>query len=99
MSVLPKACTRDEAAASAHVESMLWPEGRACPPFGDADRARHLAGGMTTPRKKHLHPYAAEVEFRCNSRVANGVNVAERAALALLNVVGEWVLYRDSFGA
>ena len=47
--------------------------------------------------KKHLHRYATEFEFRYNNRIANGVDDAKRAALALSRVVGKRLLYRDSF--
>ncbi len=49
--------------------------------------------------KQHLHRYAAEFDFRYNHRQANGVNDVERAFVALSNVVGKRVLYRDSSGA
>ncbi len=49
--------------------------------------------------KQHLHLYAAEFDFRYNLRETNGVNDAERASVALSNVVGKRVLYRDSLGA
>jgi hypothetical protein len=49
--------------------------------------------------KQHLHRYAAEFDFRYNNREANGINDAERASVALSNVVGKRVLYRDSLGA
>lgn len=49
--------------------------------------------------KQHLHRYAAEFDFRYNNREANGVNDAERASVALSNVTGKRLLYRDSLGA
>lgn len=49
--------------------------------------------------KQHLHRYAAEFDFRYNNRVANGINDQERAEIALSQVVGKRVLYRDSLGA
>lgn len=42
---------------------------------------------------------AAEFEFRCTRRVANGVVDMERASAALSDIVGKRSLYRDSSGA
>jgi len=46
--------------------------------------------------KQHLHRYVAEFEFRYNNRIANGVDDAGRARIALGGVVGKRLLYRDS---
>lgn len=46
--------------------------------------------------KKHLHRYVAEFEFRYNNRVANGVDDAERAILALTGITGKRLKYADS---
>lgn len=43
--------------------------------------------------KKHLHRYAAEFEFRYNNRVANGVDDAKRADIALQSIVGKRLTY------
>lgn len=43
----------DEAAAFAHVEEMLWPDGPVCPHCGVVDRAYRLEGVRTKPSKKN----------------------------------------------
>lgn len=43
--------------------------------------------------KQHLHRYAAEFDFRYNNRVANGVDDAERGALALHGASGKRLTY------
>ena len=43
----------DEAAAFAHVEAMLWPEGPVCPHCGVIDRSYKLKGARTKPSKKN----------------------------------------------
>ena len=46
--------------------------------------------------KQHLHRYAAEFDFRYNNRVANGVDDAERAGIALQSIVGKRLTYRGA---
>ncbi len=53
MSVLSKAYMHDEAAAFAHVESVVWPDGPVCPHCGVVDRAYRLEGVRTKPSKKN----------------------------------------------
>ena len=53
MSVLSKAYMHDEAAAFAHVESILWPDGPVCPHCGVVDRAYKLEGVRTKASKKN----------------------------------------------
>lgn len=53
MSVLSKPYMHDEAAAFAHVESIIWPEGPVCPHCGVVDRAYKLEGVRTKPSKKN----------------------------------------------
>jgi len=43
--------------------------------------------------KQHLHRYAAEFDFRYNHRAANGVDDAERAAIALQSIVRKRLTY------
>jgi transposase-like protein len=43
----------DEAAAFAHVEAMLWPDGPVCPHCGVVDRAYRLEGVRTKATKKN----------------------------------------------
>lgn len=53
MSVLSKPYMHDEAAAFAHVERIIWPEGPVCPHCGVVDRAYKLEGVRTKPSKKN----------------------------------------------
>ncbi|MCA0921474.1 IS1595 family transposase [Pseudooceanicola nanhaiensis] len=53
MSVLSKAYMHNEAAAFAHVESILWPNGPVCPHCGVVDSAYKLEGVRTKASKKH----------------------------------------------
>ena len=53
MSVLSKAYMHDEAAAFAHVESILWPDGPVCPHCGVVDSAYKLEGVRTKASKKN----------------------------------------------
>lgn len=53
MSVLSAPYMHDEAAAFAHVEAMLWPEGPVCPHCGVVDRAYRLEGVRSKPSKKN----------------------------------------------
>ncbi len=53
MSVLSKPYMHDEAAAFAHVESTVWPDGPVCPHCGVVDSAYRLTGVRTKASKKH----------------------------------------------
>ncbi len=53
MSVLSKPYMYDEAAAFAHVESIIWPEGPVCLRCGVVGRAYKLEGVRTKPGKKN----------------------------------------------
>ncbi len=53
MSVLSKAYMYDEAAAFAHVEAMLWPQGPVCSNCGNSERIYVLAGVRSKASKKH----------------------------------------------
>lgn len=53
MSVLSKAYMHDEAAAFAHVESIIWANGTVCPHCGVVDRAYRLEGVRTKPSAKN----------------------------------------------
>lgn len=53
MSVLSAPYMHDEAAAFAHVEAMLWPEGPVCPHCGVIDRAYKLEGVRSKASKKN----------------------------------------------
>ena len=53
MSVLSKAYMYDEAAAFAHVEAMLWPQGPVCSNCGNSERIYVLAGVRSKASRKH----------------------------------------------
>ena len=53
MSALSAPYMHDEAAAFAHVEAMLWPNGPVCPACGVVDNAYVLRGVRTKPSGKH----------------------------------------------
>jgi hypothetical protein len=57
---------------------------------------RGMKGVYQHCAKKHLHRYLAEFDFRCNQRVALGVNDAERATRALQGIVGKRLTYNPS---
>ena len=57
---------------------------------------RGMKGVYQHCNKKHLHRYAAEFEFRYNNRVANGVDDASRANIALQSIVGKRLTYRGA---
>jgi hypothetical protein len=40
-----------------------------------------------------LHRYLAEFDFRCNNRIALGINDSERAENALKDIVGKRLMY------
>jgi transposase-like protein len=53
MSILSKPYFHDEAAAFAHLEAVLWPNGPVCPHCGVIDNAYALKGVRTKPSKKN----------------------------------------------
>ena len=53
MSALSAPYMHDEAAAFAHVEAMLWPDGPICPKCGVIGEAYELKGVRTKPSKKN----------------------------------------------
>jgi hypothetical protein len=57
---------------------------------------RGMKGTYQHCREKHLHRYAAEFDFRHNTRIALGVNDGERAALAVKGAAGKRLTYRGS---
>lgn len=60
---------------------------------------RGMKGVYQHCAEKHLHRYLAEFDFRYTNRAAKGVDDTNRAAKALLGVVGKRLMYRDSSGA
>lgn len=57
---------------------------------------RGMKGTYQHCREKHLHRYAAEFDFRYNTRIALGINDGERAALAVKGAAGKRLTYRGS---
>jgi len=53
MSILSKPYFHDEAAAYAHLEGILWPEGVVCPHCGNTDKVYKLGGVKSKPSKKN----------------------------------------------
>lgn len=53
MSVLSKPYMHDEAAAFAHVESIIWPDGPVCPHCGNCGKVYALTGVRSKPSKKN----------------------------------------------
>ena len=53
MSALSAPYMHDEAAAFAHIEAMLWPDGPVCPKCGVIGEAYELKGVRTKPSKKN----------------------------------------------
>jgi hypothetical protein len=45
--------------------------------------------------EKHHHRYLAEFDFRYNNRIANGVNDAARADLAIRGAKGKRLRYKQ----
>ena len=57
---------------------------------------RGMKGTYQHCGEKHLHRYAAEFDFRYNTRIALGVNDGERAALAVKGAAGKRLTYRGT---
>ena len=56
---------------------------------------RGMKGVYQHCQEKHLHRYLAEFDFRYTNRAACGVNDTDRAAIALANIVGKRLTYRQ----
>jgi transposase-like protein len=56
---------------------------------------RGMKGVYQHCREKHLHRYLAEYDFRYNHRAALGYSDGERAALAVLGIVGKRLTYHQ----
>lgn len=65
MSVLSKPYFHDEAAAFAHVESILWESGPVCPHCGGVDRAYALKGVRSKPSKKNPNGIERNGLYKC----------------------------------
>ncbi|MEL6664941.1 MAG: IS1595 family transposase [Pseudomonadota bacterium] len=65
MSILSKAYFHDEAAAFAHVETILWADGRVCPHCGTVDNSTHLKGVRTKPSRKNPEGVERHGLYKC----------------------------------
>ncbi len=68
MSILSKKCFRDEAAAFAHLEQRLWPDGPVCPHCGTIGNAGRLKGVRTKPSQKHPEGQVRHGLWKCYSK-------------------------------
>lgn len=57
---------------------------------------RGMKGTYQHCREKHLHRYAAEFDFRYNTRIALGIGDGERAALAVQGAAGKRLTYQGT---
>lgn len=65
MSVLSKPYFHDEAAAFAHVENILWPEGPVCPKCGSFEKHYKLTGVRTKASKKNPEGIERHGLYKC----------------------------------
>jgi transposase-like protein len=65
MSVLTKPYFYDEAAAFAHVEALLWADGRTCPHCGTIDHSYPLKGVRTKASKKNPEGLERHGLYKC----------------------------------
>ena len=68
MSILSKAYFHDEAAAFAHVESILWADGRVCAHCGTIDNSTQLKGVRTKPSRKNPEGVERHGLYKCKSK-------------------------------
>ena len=68
MAILSKKYFKDEAAAFAHLEGLLWPEGPICPHCGVIGKAGHLEGVRTKPSGKHPEGKIRYGLWKCYSK-------------------------------
>jgi transposase-like protein len=68
MSILAKKYFRDEAAAFAHLEGLLWPDGPICPHCGTIDKSGRLEGVRTKPSGKHPQGRVRHGLWKCYSK-------------------------------
>jgi len=65
MSVLNRPYFHDEAAAFAHVEAILWPQGPVCPKCGSMEKHYTLAGVRTKASKKNPEGVERHGLYKC----------------------------------
>lgn len=66
MSILSKPYFHDEAAAFAHVEAILWANGRVCPHCGTVDNSFTLKGVRSKPSKKNPEGVERHGLYKCS---------------------------------
>lgn len=67
MSVLSKPYFHDEAAAFAHVEAILWANGRVCPHCGVVDKSYALKGVRSKPSRKNPEGVERHGLYKCGA--------------------------------
>jgi transposase-like protein len=67
MSVLSKTYFHDEAAAFAHVEALLWADGRVCPNCGVVDNSYPLKGVRSKASKKNPEGVERHGLYKCGA--------------------------------
>ena len=66
MSILSKPYFHDEASAFAHVESILWAQGRVCPHCGTVDNSYALKGVRSKPSQKNPEGVERHGLYKCS---------------------------------
>lgn len=67
MSILSKAYFHDEAQAFAHIEAILWADGRVCPHCGTVDNSYALKGVRSKPSKKNPEGKERHGLYKCGA--------------------------------
>ena len=65
MSILSKAYFHNEAAAFAHIEAILWADGRVCPHCGTVDNSYALKGVRSKPSRKNPEGKERHGLYKC----------------------------------
>lgn len=65
MSILSRPEFHDEAAAFAHIEQIMWPEGPVCPKCGSCDKPYSLKGVRSKPSKKNPEGVERHGLYKC----------------------------------
>ena len=66
MSILSKAYFHDESQAFAHIEAILWADGRVCPHCGTVDNSYALKGVRSKPSKKNPEGKERHGLYKCS---------------------------------
>ncbi len=68
MSILSRPYFHDEAAAFAHVEAVIWPQGPVCPQCGSVSNHYKLAGVRTKASKKNPEGVERHGLYKCGQK-------------------------------